>query len=264
MAARADRHVLYQESVQAVDAEIDFISDTYNSLRGRSPSVIREDFCGTANSACEFVRRRATNRAIGVDLDQPTLDWGRAHNLAKLRPEARRRVTLLRDNVLSVRCEPVDAVLAMNFSYYCFTDRATMRRYFEHVRESLAPGGLFFLDAYGGSDAFKEMQEKRPINNGRFTYVWDQHSYDPITGSAVCKIHFHFPDGSKIRDAFTYHWRLWTLPELRELLAEAGFARSTVYWEGTDEETGEGDGDFQPRDHGDADFAWIVYIVAEL
>ena len=99
------------------------------------------------------------------------------------------------------------------------------------------------------ANLFKEMQEKRPINNGRFTYVWDQHSYDPITGSAVCKIHFHFPDGSKIRDAFTYHWRLWTLPELRELLAEAGFARSTVYWEGTDEETGEGDGDFQPREH---------------
>jgi len=263
MAAKADRHVLYQKSVQSVDAEIDFVIETYKTLRGRHPTVLREDFCGTAISACEFVRRRPANRAIGVDLDQPTLDWGKKKNIARLKPEAQKRITLLREDVRTVRPDPADCVLAMNFSYFCFSDRATMRGYFENVREGLAPGGLFILDAYGGSDAFKEMREKRPIEEGNFTYVWDQHSYDPITGSAVCKIHFHFPDGSKIRDAFVYHWRLWTLPELRELLLEAGFARATVYWEGTDDDTGEGNGDFEPRDHGDADPAWIVYIVAE-
>ena len=262
MAARADRHVLYQESVQAVDAEIDFISDTYNSLRGRSPSVIREDFCGTANSACEFVRRRATNRAIGVDLDQPTLDWGRAHNLAKLRPEARRRVTLLRDNVLSVRCEPVDAVLAMNFSYYCFTDRATMRRYFEHVRESLAPGGLFFLDAYGGYDAFRVLKEPRKLPGG-VTYIWDQADYDPISGVAECHIDFKFRDGSHMKKAFSYRWRVWTLPEIREILNDAGFSSTKVYWEGWDESGTEGNGEFKPVKRGDPDPGWVVYIVAE-
>lgn len=263
LAARADRHVLYERAVQSVDAEIDFVIETYKALRGRHPVVLREDFCGTANSACEFVRRRPANRAIGVDLDQPTLDWGRRRNIARLKPDAQKRVTLLREDVRTVRPEPADCVLAMNFSYFCFHDRATMRGYFENVHAGLAPGGLFILDAYGGSDAFKEMREKRPIKEGNFTYVWDQHSYDPITGAAVCKIHFHFPDGSKIRDAFVYDWRLWTLPELRELLAEAGFARSTVYWEGTDDDTGEGNGDFEPRDHGEADLAWIVYIVAE-
>lgn len=263
MAAAADRHVLYQKAVQSVDAEIDFIDETYKTLRGRLPATIREDFCGTAHSACEFVRRRRTNRAFGVDLDGPTLDWGRRHNLSRLRPEARKRITLLQQDVMTVRNEPVDCVLAMNFSYYIFRERETLRTYFRSALRGLAPGGLFIMDAYGGSEAFSETVDKRPIDKGAFTYLWDQASYDPITGHAVCKIHFHFPDGSKLRDAFVYHWRLWTLPELRELLAEAGFARSTVYWEGADDETGEGDGDFQPRDHGDADPAWIAYIVAE-
>ncbi len=262
MAAKSDRHVLYQQAVQSVDAEIDFVDDTFRDLRGRKPTLIREDFCGTAHTSCEFVRRRAGNRAIGVDLCQDTLDWGIKHNLSRLKGGARDRVTLLRDNVLTVRSEPVDAVLAMNFSYFTFQTRDTMRAYFRHVGESLAPGGLFFMDVYGGSDAFKEMREKRDID-GKFTYVWDQAHYDPITGYILCHIHFHFPDGSKIRRAFSYEWRMWTLPELREILAEAGFARSTVYWEGTEEETGEGDGDFQPADHGEADMAWIAYVVAE-
>jgi hypothetical protein len=63
--------------------------------------------------------------------------------------------------------------------------------------------------------------------------------------------------------AFTYTWRLWTLPELREVLKEAGFERVTVYWQGTDEETGEGNGEFLPVDRGDPDPAWIAYLVAE-
>ena len=61
-----------------------------------------------------------------------------------------------------------------------------------------------------------------------------------------CHIHFKFPDGSRIKNAFSYDWRLWTLPEVQELLAEAGFDRITVYWQGTDEETGEANGEFEP------------------
>ena len=75
-------------------------------------------------------------------------------------------------------------------------------------------------------------------------------------------IHFKFPDGSRIKKAFTYEWRLWTAPEIRELLLEAGFRNPTVYWEGEDED-GEGNGEFSPEARGEADLAWIAYIVAE-
>jgi hypothetical protein len=53
------------------------------------------------------------------------------------------------------------------------------------------------------------------------------------------------------------------LPELRELLDEAGFSRITVHWEGTDEETGEGDGIYSPATVGDADPSWVCFITAE-
>ena len=69
-------------------------------------------------------------------------------------------------------------------------------------------------------------------------------------------------DGTRIERAFTYEWRLWSAPEIRELLLEAGFSKATVYWEGEDED-GEGNGEFLPDEKGEADLAWIAYIVAE-
>jgi len=260
LAERADRHVLYQQTVQCVEAEIDFVDETFRELRGRKPKWLREDFCGTANTACEWVRRRRTNHAIAVDVDADVLAWGRENNVASLGSGAQ-RIELVQENVLDVRSPPVDIVLAMNFSYWLFEDRPTMRGYFERVRHALVDDGIFFLDAYGGSESFEEVKDRHKYDG--YTYIWEQESYNPIDGHMVCHIHFHFPDGSKLKKAFSYEWRLWTLPELRELLDEAGFRRVTVYWEGTDEETGEGNGEFEPAEVGDADPAWITYIVAE-
>jgi len=79
----------------------------------------------------------------------------------------------------------------------------------------------------------------------------------------LCHIHFRFEDKSWLRKAFTYDWRMWTLPELQELMTEAGFSNVQVYWEGTDEDTGEGNGDYYPTNIGDDDPSWIVYIVGE-
>jgi SAM-dependent methyltransferase len=260
MASKADVHALYQQAVQCVEAEIDFVDETFTSMRGRKARLLREDFCGTANTACEWVRRRAGNRAIAVDLDPDVLEWGRTHNVANLGAAAE-RITLVQGDVLRVRTEPVDAVLAHNFSYWLLKERRLMRRYFRRVRESLKPGGLFFLDGYGGADAHREVRER--TKNKRFTYIWEQASFNPINHDMLCHIHFKFPDGSRIQRAFSYSWRLWSLPEIRELLQEAGFSRSTVYWQGTDEESGEGDGVFEPTEKGEADDAWIVYMVAE-
>jgi cyclopropane fatty-acyl-phospholipid synthase-like methyltransferase len=260
MAAKADRHVLYEDSVQCVEAEIDFIDEAFKTLRNRKAWLLREDFCGTANTSCEWVRRRKRNRAIGVDLDQEVQQWGRKHHLAKL-GQRREHVTLLNQDVLQVKTEPVDIVLAMNFSYWIFKQRALLRRYFQSVYDSLAEDGVFFLDAYGGSDAYKEMRERTKYDD--FTYTWDQASFDPISGEMMCKIHFSFPDGSRMKNAFTYDWRLWTLPEIREILLEVGFERVTVYWQGDDEDSDEGNGEFEPAERGEADEAWIVYISAE-
>ena len=260
LAQKADRHVLYQESVQCVEAEIDFVDATFEKLRGRKATLLREDFCGTANTACEWVDRRPGNCAIGVDLDPEVLNWGAKNNIAKLGDSAH-QVALLEQNVLDAQHEPVDMVLAMNFSYWMFKERAALRRYFRQVRDAMVDDGVFFLDCYGGHDASREMRER--TQNDGFTYVWDQASFNPVNSDMTCHIHFHFDDGSKMNKAFTYDWRLWTLPEIKEVLEEAGFNAVTAWWQGWDEEEQDGNGEYEPVEHADADAAWVCYIVAE-
>ena len=261
MAERADRHIFYEESVQCAEAEMDFIDKTFSTLRGRKPVSIREDFCGTTNASCEWVRRGKNNTAHCVDIDNEVLEWGRKHHVARLAPGQAKRLHIYNEDVMKVDTPVVDTVLAMNFSYWCFKDRETMKRYYRRVHKSLVDDGILFLDAFGGYEAFREMEERTKFKG--FTYIWDQSRYNPITGDARMHIHFKFKDGSSLRKAFTYDWRLWTLPEIREVLLEAGFRKATVYWEGTDEETQEGNGEFTPQEHGEADDAFIVYIVAE-
>jgi SAM-dependent methyltransferase len=261
MADEADRHHLYQESVQDTEAEIDFVEETWAELRFRPPELLREDFCGTANTSCEWIRRDAQHYAVGVDLDPEVLAWGRVNNVGKLAPEQRGRITLLQENVLNVSHPLADIVLAMNFSYYLFMEREFLLDYFRGVYSSLVEDGIFFLDAYGGYDAPKELEERRDCEG--FTYVWDQASFNPIDSSMTCHIHFEFPDKTRMDKAFTYQWRLWTLPEVREVLLEAGFSEVDIYWEGTDEETNEGNGIYTPAEIGDADPGWVCYIVAQ-
>jgi len=261
MADLADRHHLYQESVQDTEAEIDFVAETWAELRDRPAILLREDFCGTANTACEWVRRDPAHRAVGIDLDDEVLEWGELNNIAQLDADEQARIELLQQDVVEALPELADIILAMNFSYFLFNTRAAMLEYFRNVREGLVEDGVFFLDAYGGYDAPREIEEERECDG--FTYIWEQASFNPIDSMMDCRIHYRFPDGSRIEDAFTYRWRLWTLPELRELLSEAGFSQVTVYWEGTDEEKNEGNGVYQPAEVGDADPGWVCYIVAQ-
>jgi SAM-dependent methyltransferase len=260
MAEQAELHELYEEAVQAVDAEVEFLDETFRALRGRDAISFREDFCGTASAACEWVRSRDDRYAIGVDNDKSVLDWGRVNRVGRLAKTARSRVELLHDDVRTVETQPVDIVGAFNFSFFLFKTRDELREYFERVRVALNPDGVFFLDAFGGPEGMDVQKEKTKLDG--FTYIWDQAHFEPATGRMICHIHFKFPDGSKIKKAFTYDWRLWTIPEIRELLLEAGFSRTRVYWEGEDED-GEGNGEYTETETGTPDPAWVSYIVAE-
>jgi len=262
LADQADRHRLYELSVQYAASEIEFVDETYQSIRGHKPELLREDFCGTANVCCEWVRHRKRNRAIGVDLDREVLTWGQDHKLSELTLGQRKRIKLIEENVLHVETESPDIISAMNFSYWLFKERKDLKRYFTRVKAALAKDGIFFLDAYGGYDSFRELEEEREVNDGEFTYIWEQERYDPVSGGLICHIHFAFPDGSRLNRAFSYDWRLWTLPEIRDLLEEVGFSKVTIYWQGWDED-GEPDGIFVPSTTGEADAGWICYISAE-
>jgi SAM-dependent methyltransferase len=260
MAEKADIHELYEESVQNVENEVEFIQETFEALRGRKAFLFREDFCGTASACCAWVRQGKQFQAIGVDIDPATLEWGRKNRVTRLPTEAQARVSLIESDVLDVETPKVDAIAAFNFSYWLFEERATMLRYMKSCREALVDDGVLFMDMFGGPESFDEAKEETELDD--FTYVWHQAEFHPITNHMKCYIHFKFPDGSKIKRAFTYEWRMYTSPELRDLLLEAGFSKVTVYWEGEDED-GEGNGIFTPDDKGTPDLAWIAYIVAE-
>jgi SAM-dependent methyltransferase len=259
-----DPYRLYELAVQCAEAEVDFIDKNFRLLRGRTALILREDFCGTAAVCCEWVRRRKRNRGIGVDRDPEVIAWGQRNNVGQLPAEAARRVSLITGNVLTVEAPPADAVAALNFSYWLLNDRPTLKRYFQRVKESLKADGVFFLDAYGGYDSHRVITEERTVwhKGEAFTYVWEQEHFDPIKHRMVCHIHFRFPDGSSLERAFSYDWRLWTLPEIRELVLEAGFRRVTCYWQGWTAE-GTPDGDFRPVERGEPEAGWICYLAAE-
>lgn len=260
MAETADIHELYEEAVQDVESEVEFMQTTFRRLRGRTARLFREDFCGTASACCRWVRQGGEYRAIGVDIDPAVLEWGRRNRVGRLGPEDQARVQLLESDVVTAETPPVDVIAALNFSYFVFDTRDRLRSYFRTCLAALKDDGVLFLDMYGGPEAQEETKEKTKFK--KFTYVWHQAQFHPVTHFTRCHIHFKFPDGSRIKKAFTYEWRLWTAPEIRELLLEAGFARATVYWEGEDDD-GEGNGEFTPDGQGVADLAWIAYVVAE-
>ena len=52
---------MYQESVQCVEAEIDFVEKTYKEIRGNNARFLREDFSGTGQTAAEWVSRNKKN-----------------------------------------------------------------------------------------------------------------------------------------------------------------------------------------------------------
>ena len=92
MAELADKHELYEASVQNVEEECEFVSGRYQEIRGRPALSFREDFCGTASAACEWVRQSDKHTAIGVDIDSEVLAWGERHRLSKLTAEQRQHL----------------------------------------------------------------------------------------------------------------------------------------------------------------------------
>jgi SAM-dependent methyltransferase len=258
----ADRHLLYQWSVQAPEYEVRFMDRIFQERRGRQALTMREDFCGTAFLSAAWVKSDPQRTALGLDLDGPTLQWGRQHNLAPLGADVT-RVTLRQQDVRTVTTPPSDVACAFNFSFFLLHPMPELVAYFIKVRESLKPDGLFFLDCYGGWDAQQRVTEPRlvEVDEGIFTYTWHQESYNPIDNTTRCHIHFELAGGVKMRRAFTYDWRLYTPAEICDALKAAGFAKTIVYWDISEDE----DEDiYEVTESAENQPGWLAYLVGEV
>ena len=256
-AKTADKHDLYQRSVQDPATEVFFINRFFKAIRKRAPLTLREDFCGTALLCGHWVQSLKGRSALGIDIDPKVLAWGVKHNIEPLGEDAS-RVKLLKQDVRAASPGKHDVVCAFNFSYWIFKTREAMVAYFKHVKKGLGKDGAFMLDAYGGWESHEPMLEPRAIKGG-FTYVWDQDKFNPITHEILNYIHFEFADGTKMDKAFTYDWRYWSIPELTELLKEAGYSDVGVYW---DSSTDDDVDDYKRSTRAQNQPGWLAYIVA--
>jgi hypothetical protein len=265
-----DKYALYRLAVQDPEHEVlefvRFYKDSYQAI----PLRLREDFCAAAAVCAEWVKSHPERTAVGVDLDKEPLAYGTTHYLSKLQPSQRARVKLLNEDVLACGAK-AQIIAAQNYSFFLFKTRPQLLKYFRQAHRSLEQEGILILDMMGGGALHDQGEEEsrqvaRPTAEDKklppFRYVWEQEKFNPITHDVLFHIHFRFSDGSALQRAFSYDWRLWSVPEVRELLTEAGFSKVHVYWETVDKQ-GNLSGNYRRATEGRADQTWLAYIVAE-
>ena len=257
-----DKYHYYLKSVQSPANDVRFIRKTYKELKAKAPTTFAEDFCGTFQLCCEWVRLQKNHRAFCVDLDPEPLAYGKANHLTKLTYEQQQRLQVMQSNVLNPDLPKSDIIAAMNFSYFLFKQRAQLKEYFSRSYERVEKDGIFLIDAFGGPLCCEPNEEETVHEEDDFSYFWDQDHYDPVNNHAIFYIHFKRKGEKKREKVFAYDWRMWSIPELRDLLEEVGFKRVHVYWEGTSKD-GEGNGIFRRVKKGESCQAWVCYLVAE-
>ncbi|KAH8958982.1 hypothetical protein BDL97_06G056400 [Sphagnum fallax] len=123
-----------------------------------------------------------------------------------------------------------DIVCAFNYSCCCLHTRNDLVLYFQQVRQTLTDeGGIFAMDLYGGTSSECALKLRRRFEN--FMYTWEQEEFDVTTRTTKISLHFRiFKEQQRVlRHAFSYHWRLWTIPEVTEALKEAGFQEVHIW-----------------------------------
>jgi SAM-dependent methyltransferase len=252
------------------------------AVHGQLPTVLREDFCGTAAVARYWCRQAAKRgdrgRAIGVDLDPDVLAKARALAAAE-GGGVNDRLSLARSDATAEDSAPglrgveaaCDLVFVGNFSIGYIHERTALVEYLRRSKARLDRGqggfggGVFVCDTYGGAAAFKlgGITRTHPAR-GRETirYHWVHERADPLTGIVENSISFRVEiDGEVVHElprAFVYRWRLWSIHELREAMMEAGFGETAVY---TDVNIAPGE--MPVPVHGPEDLGedWIVLVV---
>lgn len=269
---------LYRWAVQDPETQATVLQLMFDRLRpGKTAAVLREDFAGSAAESVAWIALREGRQALAIDLDGPTLDWAAAR-ARRILGDYAGRIRFMTADVLSVQppdVPPADLIAVLNFSICYFHDRAALRAYFQHAHRCLTADGLLVLNVFGGAASVQPGTQTYPITPKPrlateaaippFDYHWEQRRYDALSARLDCRIHFSLPNPDdpenplRINDAFCYDWRLWTLPELRELLMEAGFAEVQVWRHTYDPASGVFLGPVTTLVDLDS---WVAYLVA--
>ncbi len=261
-----DPYFHYVNSVQSPEHDAELLKKMY--LKNSKPSakdqlmVLQEDFCGTAALCYEWSKLGDNCCAVGVDLDKKALLWGQENHGSELTKNEFDRVKLICGDVLKDYKITPNLICALNFSYFFIRERKKMVEYFRAAYKSLAKDGILVLDAFGGPAYLLPHSDKRRNSEHKFNFWWEIESFDSITNEMECRISYQ-RDGEKRRHkVFSYSWRLWSVPEIVDMLKEAGF-KGTQYWSEGLDKSGNGDGKFRIVKSEQNCKAWVVYIVAK-
>lgn len=216
-----DRDDCYELCVQSPRDLVPFL----RAVHGNCPVTLREDFCGTA-----ALSRHWPGRSVAIDSDAAVITEAQRRGAG---PNVELRCA---DCITAVDADPADIIFVGNFSIGYIHDRRTLLNYLASSRSRLRSGGIFVCDTYGGASVFKagSVERSHTARDGTTVkYLWRQDHADPLTNRVRTSLHFRvIREGEVIADhpdAFTYDWRLWSIAELREAMAEAGFAATEVY-----------------------------------
>jgi len=218
-----DAHDLYERTVQDAERTVELL----HALHGGEPRVLAEDFAGSAALSRAWVARGSDRHAFAVDLDAAAL--------------ARAAHPRIAAHVLDVRSPeirsfgPCDIVHAGNFSIGELAVREEVVEWARNARARLAPGGIVALDTYGGESAWRvgALERRRTLPDGtEIRWVFEQRAADPRTARVVNALSFRLLESGEVvaafPDAFVYRWRLWSIPEVVDVLREVGFEHVRV------------------------------------
>jgi SAM-dependent methyltransferase len=235
------------------------------AVHGRTPRVLREDFSGSAALARAWASAAPDRRAVAVDLDAAVLRRASAPGVRTIRADA-------------ARCTAkADLLTATNFPLGYFHERPALVKYLAHARRCLNPRGVFLADLYGGRDAMKPLTIRRRLRGPageRIEYLWTQVDADPATNLVTDTLSFVVTTKSKptksksgttktrrFPNAFVYRWRLWSIPELRDAMTDAGFRRLELYTRMGDALDADGTLYVRPHEPGEPiDENYVVYV----
>ncbi len=257
------RHALYEAAVQEPEAEVSLLSKIYRQISRAQAYTLREDFCATFANSCAWVRQGVKHRAIAVDIDGEPLAYGWKHHALALSPSERERLKLVQADAIKAQTPKADMTLVGNFSIGFIQERKLLLRYFSNARRSLHKNGILVIDLLGGFAVGDGDSDERPIKlpgGGKATYFWEEEGFNPISHRIKYSIHFGLKDGTIKRHAFRYDWRIWSIPEIRDAMCDAGYKSTRVYWEG-DDNRGGGNGIFKARENAENSATWIAYVV---
>jgi SAM-dependent methyltransferase len=209
---------------ERTEREVEFVVERLGLERG---ARVLDLACGHGRHALELARRGF--RVTGLDLSEPSLAEARETAVAEGVD-----LELVHGDMRELPWErEFDAVLNLFTAFGYFADKADDERVLAQVERALRPGGSFLLDVvslFVLARGFKSRHWEE-LDDGRT--MLDARDHDQLTGRSNVTWMFVGPTGE--RSELRHSLRIYTLPELRELLDRAGLDVAET-WGGYDGE----------------------------